>query len=245
MNLPFFYQPNIISHTAAIILNEATSRHCIQVLRMKKGEQLQLTDGCGNIFTTAITKTDKKNCQAEIIQTKCIEPASKKTCIGISLLKNANRLEWFMEKAAEIGVTEIIPLTCHRTEKQNFRWDRMNSIIISAMLQSQQAWFPVLHQPIKFKELIDTPFEGTKLIAHCNPSSKNHISQVTANYSQSPVDKLKTANCKLLIGPEGDFTPEEIHLAIQNNYQPVSLGETRLRTETAGIVAAVWLVNLK
>ncbi|MEP6513145.1 MAG: RsmE family RNA methyltransferase [Parafilimonas sp.] len=239
MNLPFFYQPNIISHTAAIILNEETSRHCIQVLRMKKGEQLQLTDGCGNIFTAAITKADKKNCEAEIIQTDRIEAASKKTSIAISLLKNANRLEWFMEKGAEIGVTEIIPLICHRTEKQNFRWDRMNSIIISAMLQSQQAWLPVLHQPIKFKELIDTPFEGTKLIAHCQATLKNHISQITTNH------KLQTMNYRLLIGPEGDFTTEEIHLAIQNNYQSVSLGETRLRTETAGIVAAAWLVNLK
>ena len=144
MNLPYFYEEKI--QQPIHILSEETARHCIQVLRMKEGEQLQLTDGRGSLFTATIINPNKKNCEAEIKAVSYELRATNHTSIAISLLKNPSRLEWFIEKATEIGVSEIIPLVCDHTEKQNFRYDRMQNIIISAMLQSKQTWLPQLYQ---------------------------------------------------------------------------------------------------
>ena len=157
MNLPYFYEENI--QQPKHILSEETGRHCIQVLRMKEGEQLQLTDGKGNLFTATIINGNKKNCEAEIKAMSHELRAMSYVSIAISLLKNPSRLEWFMEKATEIGVSEIIPLTCDHTEKQNFRYHRMQNILISAMLQSRQTWLPQLHQPKKFDDFIIEDFD--------------------------------------------------------------------------------------
>jgi 16S rRNA (uracil1498-N3)-methyltransferase len=148
------------------------------------------------------------------------------------LIKNTNRFEWFLEKATEIGVSEIIPIICERTEKQNFRHDRMKNILISAMLQSQQAWLPILHEPIKFLEVVKNSSQQNKYIAHCSEEEKKELSNETSRKSSI-----------ILIGPEGDFTKNEIELAIENKFVPVTLGDTRLRTETAGMVAAVLLTR--
>ena len=231
MSIPYFYQQELIS-TGAFILNEETSKHCIQVLRMKAGEAMHLTDGKGRLHKAIITNEHKRNCEVNIVESSQEERKGRKISIAISLLKNANRLEWFLEKAAELGITEIIPLLCQRTEKQQFRFDRMNQILISAMLQSQQTWLPILHQPTKFEEVIAASNHSQKLIAHCEEGTKQSI------------NKLKIADdVQILIGPEGDFSPTEINLALQKGYYPTSLGNTRLRTETAGIVAATLLVN--
>jgi 16S rRNA (uracil1498-N3)-methyltransferase len=147
-------------------------------------------------------------------------------------LKNASRFEWFLEKATEIGVTEIIPVISKRTERQHFRFDRMNGILIAAMLQSQQTFLPVLHEPIFYSEIFKFSGCETKLIAHCVDDNKVEIKDITISN-----------NTQILIGPEGDFMPDEIAQALQHNYQPVTLGNTRLRAETAGIVAATLLVN--
>src|SRR6187399_1833673 len=141
MNLPYFYEENIQEpvHT----LSEETSRHCVQVLRMTNGEQLQLTDGKGNLFFATISDANKKHCRVIVDNLRRqpdTEPGRKKISVAISLLKNPSRFEWFLEKAAEIGVSEIIPLICEHTEKENFRYERMNNILISAMLQSRQTW---------------------------------------------------------------------------------------------------------
>ena len=154
----------------------------------------------------------------------------KKTTIAVSLLKNASRFEWFLEKATEVGVTEIIPLICSRTEHTRFRFERMQQILISAMLQSQQSWLPVLHEPIKLQALFEEHLATQKFIAHCEEDNKTPIHSISLSES-----------VLMLIGPEGDFTPEEIRLAIHHAYQPVSLGNTRLRTETAAIVASTFL----
>ncbi|RYZ29126.1 MAG: 16S rRNA (uracil(1498)-N(3))-methyltransferase, partial [Chitinophagaceae bacterium] len=151
-------------------------------------------------------------------------------CIAISITKNASRFEWFLEKATEIGINEIIPLLCERTEKEKFRYDRMKGILVSAMLQSQQTWLPNLHQPTSFDEVIKQASHQQKFIAHCLPEQKQQLSSVIHHLSSI-----------ILIGPEGDFTPAEIEAALQNNFIPVALGETRLRTETAGMVAAALL----
>src|SRR5262249_32318800 len=143
--------------------------------------------------------------------------------------------EWFLEKATEIGVSEIIPLICERTEKEKFRFERMKSICISAMLQSQQCWLPILQEPIEFNDLLNKNFDDyQKLIAHCNEGNKRSISQFPNSQFQNSI---------ICIGPEGDFTITEINLALQNGFIPISLGETRLRSETAGVVAATLLVS--
>lgn len=233
MALPFFYSSEINTGITDLMLNEETSKHVVQVLRMEVGEQLQLTDGKGGLFTAEIANEHKKKTSVKILSSSSIEPPRKKISIAISLIKNTSRFEWFLEKATEIGINEIVPLLCKRTEKQHFRFDRMNGILISAMLQSQQAWLPVLHEPVRFDELVMKQVNDyKKYIAHCLPSgNKQSLHHPSASAS----------NCQIIIGPEGDFTHEEIEQALHNHFIPVSLGETRLRTETAGIVAACLL----
>jgi 16S rRNA (uracil1498-N3)-methyltransferase len=231
MALPFFYINEYDASQKQIVLNEETSKHVVQVLRMKVGEQLNLTDGKGYLLTCEIIDDHKKHCTVEVKETRFTEQGIRKVSVAISLLKNANRLEWFLEKATEIGVAEIIPLICERTEKEKFRYDRMQGICISAMLQSQQTWLPVLQEPVEFKKLAKHSTTEQKVIAHCEEGKR-----------QSLHLHIRTSEHQLIcIGPEGDFTADEIEMALRNNFIPVSLGETRLRTETAGVVAATLL----
>jgi 16S rRNA (uracil1498-N3)-methyltransferase len=232
MALPFFYKADIDT-AAAIVLDEDTSKHVVQVLRMKTGEQLQLTNGKGMLLTAEITDDNRKRCTVKTISIADVLQAKRHITIAISLTKNASRFEWFLEKATETGIAEIIPLLCDRTEKQHFRQERMNGVLISAMLQSQQSWLPVLHSPAKFSQAIITATSRQKFIAHCEETDKQPLlQQVQPSASQF-----------ILIGPEGDFSPAEIAAALSNGFVPVSLGNTRLRTETAGIAAAVLLAN--
>jgi 16S rRNA (uracil1498-N3)-methyltransferase len=232
MALPFFYINEYNTSQKEIVLDEDTSRHVVQVLRMKEGEKLNLTDGKGSLIRGEVIDAHKKHCSVKILDSQLTTYNSRKVTIAISLLKNSSRFEWFLEKATEIGVSEIIPLICERTEKQKFRFDRMKGICISAMLQSQQTWLPILYEPKQFSHLAIEQFDNQqKFIAHCEESSqKNSLS------SFQPLN-----NSMILIGPEGDFTKQEIELALQNNFIPVSLGQTRLRSETAGVVAATLL----
>lgn len=237
MTLPVFYIPDYEHDGKQLLLDEPTSRHIVQVLRMKEGEQLHLTDGKGILFTAEISKADKKKCIVKVLESRSAPRTVKKISIGISLLKNTNRFEWFLEKVTEIGVYEIIPLLCDRTEKQHFRFDRMNQICISAMLQSRQTWLPKLHHPISYELLFrqeELKSIEKKYIAHCDPGLDRLPLKSYQPFSSSLV----------LIGPEGDFTAPEIKLALQNQLLSINLGETRLRTETAGVVAAVLLAQL-
>ena len=236
MALPFFYIETISPGSSSIILNEETSKHIVQVLRMQNKEQLQLTDGKGNLFTVEITDNNRKRCTVGIIESLTIHHSPFTTTIAISLIKNTSRFEWFLEKATEIGVNEIIPLICERTEKQHFRFDRMKTILVSAMLQSQQCWLPVLHEPMRFGDLMMRKFDdSSKFIAHC----EDDAAKVQLHHQIT-----KSSNQLICIGPEGDFTKDETALAIQHHFIPVSLGNTRLRTETAGIVGATLLTQL-
>ena len=235
MTLPFFYINEYNTSQKQIVLDEDTSRHVVQVLRMKEGEKLNLTDGKGSLITAEVIDAHKKHCSVKIIDSRFTTHNLRKVTIAISLLKNTSRFEWFLEKATEIGVSEIIPLICERTEKQKFRFDRMKGICISAMLQSQQTWLPVLHEPKQFNHLAIEQFGNQqKFIAHCEESGEKNRLSTFQPFNDSTI----------LIGPEGDFSKEEIELALQKNFIPVSLGETRLRTETAGIVAAVLLCQV-
>ncbi len=230
MGLPFFYIEKLDAGSTEIVLSEETSKHMVQVLRMQVGEQLQLTDGKGNLVTVEIIDDNRKKCIVRILSVASIPAPVQKVAIAISLVKNASRFEWFLEKATEIGVSEIIPLLCTRTEKQHFRFERMKGILVSAMLQSQQSWLPQLWEPTKFNEAISNISYQQKFIAHCE-DEKDKV-QLAAQVLNNSATKL------ILIGPEGDFTNIEIEQASGHGFVPVALGETRLRTETAGIVAA-------
>lgn len=236
MPLPFFYTEPISSTNNMVVLNEENSRHIVQVLRMVEGRQLKLIDGLGNVYTAEITDAHKKKCTVKIIDQTIVERSAHKVCIAISPVKNNSRLEWFLEKATEIGVTEITLILCNRTEKQHIRLDRLKGILISAMLQSQQAWLPVLIEPIKFEKFIKENTSANLYIAHCEEQNKTSLKQIS---SQSPHQLINQST--ILIGPEGDFTNEEIAQALENKYIPVTLGNTRLRTETAALVAATLL----
>ncbi|MCM5527522.1 16S rRNA (uracil(1498)-N(3))-methyltransferase [Parasegetibacter sp. NRK P23] len=230
MALPYFYQEQYAGEKNWI-LDEDTSKHCVQVLRMEAGEKLVLTNGKGLLATVQITDPHKKKCGVTLVSVENIPAPAHKQLIGISLLKNASRFEWFLEKATELGINGIVPLLCKRTERQHFREERLKGILIAAMLQSQKAWLPELYTPQSIEEVVKIPAEK-KFIAHCMDSEKTPLKMmVTPAVSQY-----------LLIGPEGDFTEEEVISASNAGFQPVSLGNFRLRTETAGIYGAVTLM---
>lgn len=232
MPLPFFYEPQQPLVHSHFTVSEETSRHCTQVLRMKEGALLKLTDGKGNLYKASIVSADKKKTVVLIEEHTTHPPPDKKINISIALLKNASRFEWFLEKATELGVTEIQPLISDHTEHTRFRSDRLNGILIAAMLQSQQTWLPLLHEPVDFASCVKQSLHQQKLIAHCEDDQKNAIGDLPA-----------ASDIQILIGPEGDFSHEEIQIALEAGFLPVSLGNTRLRAETAGIVAATLLVN--
>jgi 16S rRNA (uracil1498-N3)-methyltransferase len=230
MALPFFYVEDLES--SSLVLDEDTSKHVVQVLRMEKGEKLLLTDGKGKKAEAEIVDDNRKRCGVLITSVQREKEKPHRVAVAISLTKNASRFEWFLEKATEIGVSEIIPLVCERTEKEKFRYDRMKNILVSALLQSQQTWLPVLHEPTDFDKAITEDTYAQRFIAHCLEEEKQSLTSQLINQSASQL---------ILIGPEGDFTPKEIEQALANNFIPVALGETRLRTETAGMVAAALL----
>ena len=202
---------------------------------MKPGENLQLTDGKGALLTAAIVDDHKKKCRVRVESITHTPPREKNIHIAISPLKNASRLEWFLEKATEIGVSTIIPLLTERTERQATKPDRWQNILVSALLQSQQTWLPELSEPKTFAALVSSPTAGQRLIAHCLPSPRPTGSLAGFVQAQRPTSAL------ILIGPEGDFSQKEVELALGEGFVPVTLGNNRLRTETAGVVAATLL----
>lgn len=232
MSVPYFFEPSLPNLPGHFALSADTAKHCVQVLRMKEGAMIVLTDGKGNRYDATILSANKKE-TVVMLANKTMVPANHPvSSIAISFVKNPSRMEWFLEKATEIGISHFFPLLTERTEKHHFKVERWENIIVSAMLQSKQVWKPVLHQPIHFAELIAKSIEGLKIIAHCEASSK------------TPLQNLPKENQQLiLIGPEGDFSPNEIESAFQQGFIPTSLGDTRLRSETAGLVAAVLLQN--
>jgi len=232
-----FYAPDIYGNNYT--LNETESKHCIKVLRMTVGVPVKLIDGKGNLYEGVISDPNPKKCLITITKvSKSFDKRNYKIHIAISPLKSPERFEWFVEKSVEIGIDEITPLICHRTEKQSVKAERIEKIIISAMKQSLKALGMVFNPPRSFNEFISEPSDSKKMIAHCNETLNNSV-------SISQVCK-KGDNAIILIGPEGDFTELEINAAIQYNYHPIHLGKSRLRTETAGICAchSVYFINM-
>ena len=231
-NLPFFYLAEISPEQSTLTFDEDASKHIVQVLRMKESEKLQVTDGKGMLATGEILDANKKKCVVKILHKELIQKPLRSITICISLLKNANRFEWFVEKACEIGITQIVPLLCERTEKQHFRYDRIKNICISAILQSRQVWLTELTEPKSFAKAIPEMHHEQKFIGHCLKDEKSSLSDLVNVHLSSQV---------MLIGPEGDFTNAEIEMALAHHFIPAALGETRLRSETAGVVAAAIL----
>lgn len=234
MNL--FYVSNLSGRSVKLNIEE--SKHCIKVLRLRKGDHVLLLDGKGSVFEAVIQTPDSKSCLLEILKEERSQNSrSYHLTIAIAPTKNIDRFEWFIEKSTEIGIDRIIPLICQHSERREVKPERLEKILISAMKQSGQTFLPELTEQYAFKDIINNPFEGDKMIAHCEAGSKKEF--------QKSITPGK--NVLILIGPEGDFDSEEIRLAIEKGFVPVSLGESRLRTETAGIVAChtVSLVNQK
>ena len=233
--MQIFYAPDIFGDS--YFLDEKESKHCIRVLRMKKGTEVRLIDGKGSLYHGIISNPDPKRCSIDITGKKAdFEKRDYSLHIAISPLKNPERFEWFIEKSVEIGVDEITPIICRNTEKPGIKSERVNNIIVSAMKQSLKAYKTVLNRICLFNEFINRDFTGCRMIAHCNDLFKrNKIPEV---YS-------KNENAVILIGPEGDFSEEEIKSAVGKDFRSVHLGQSRLRTETAGVAAchSVYFIN--
>jgi 16S rRNA (uracil1498-N3)-methyltransferase len=224
--MQLFYIPEITGDK--FTLSEEESRHCINVLRLRAGDIIHLTDGKGDLFETSITDPNPKRCTVKVISVlKNYEKREVHLHIAIAPTKNIARFEWFLEKATEIGIDEITPLMCEHSERVQIRLPRLEKVLVAAMKQSLKAYLPVLHEPAKFNNFLALPFEGQKFIASCEPEVTIHLKTIYR----------KGANALILIGPEGDFSPDEIVNAKKSGFIPISLGKSRLRTETAGVVA--------
>jgi 16S rRNA (uracil1498-N3)-methyltransferase len=232
MSSPYFYFPSLSKQVDEFILDENSSRHIVKVLRMQPGENLRLTDGKGLSALATIREAGKKRCIVNITEKQIQASPKRRIQIGLSLLKNVSRFEWFLEKATELGISEIIPLKTARTEKQQFRMDRMKGILESALIQSQQVWMPVLQDPQNVISWVEQVQADQKFIAHCEPGAKRRLGEMINTNLSSQL---------IMIGPEGDFTEEEIKHAVENHFIAVELGENRLRSETAAVAAAAIL----
>lgn len=232
--VPFFYQEGMPADFQDFALSAETSNHVSRVLRMKQGDALILTDGVGSAYHVAIAAPDRKRTIVTLQYRETHITPNNRNGIAISLLKNEGRFEWFLEKATELGLRNIFPLITRRTERKIFRKERLEKVMVSAMLQSQQFFLPKLTDPMTLEDIFELDEFGQKFVAHC-ADDDDKIDLRTSSEGEIPT--------LILIGPEGDFTEDEIAACLKKDFLPVSLGETRLRTETAGIVAAVHLVS--
>lgn len=229
--MQLFFTDNIVGNIATFEAEEA--RH-IQVLRKKIGDVLHFVDGKGGMYQGEIIEVHKKQCLLSILEHQPAYNERKvKLHIAIAPTKNIARLEWFLEKATEIGIDEITPILCDRSERKKIRIDRLGKITLSAMKQSLKAFCPKLNELTDYQDFIKKKNDNLKFIAYCNDEALIHLKK---EYSTAE-------NVTILIGPEGDFSPKEVQLALDNGYKGISLGKSRLRTETAGIVAC-HIVNL-
>jgi 16S rRNA (uracil1498-N3)-methyltransferase len=226
--MQLFFNAEINTETQQFTFDKVESRHIVRVLRKKQGDTLFITNGLGKLFTSEIIIANDKKCLVNIISSEeKPKPWNYYLHIAIAPTKLNDRFEWFLEKATEIGIDEITPIICEHSERKVLKLERMEKIIHSAAKQSLKFHFPTLNEPIKFSEFIKQDFNGNLLIAHCEETAKKSLkTQVQSN--------TKTT---VLIGPEGDFSSKEIKQSLEHSFIPVSLGESRLRTETAGIVA--------
>jgi len=220
-----FYTPDITQNTYT--LNEEESKHCVRVLRLATGSIVNLVDGKGGFYTAEITSDNPKKVSLSILKIETqFHKRNHYLHIAVAPTKNIDRIEWFLEKATELGIDEITPIITDRSERRVVKEDRLNKVITSAVKQSIKAYHPKLNDAIAFDAFLKEPFEGNKLIAHCiDNGEKQYISKLVAPHQKYLI----------LIGPEGDFTPDEVNLALNKGFKALTLGDNRLRTETAAL----------
>jgi 16S rRNA (uracil1498-N3)-methyltransferase len=229
----YFYAPDIEKNP---VLPENESKHCTQALRLKSGEKILITDGRGYVYEAVLQDIKSRNCKVEIANKRIQPPCfSEKIHIAIAPTKNPDRTEWFVEKAIETGISKITFLRCQYSERKEINLNRIKRVSISAMKQSQKALLPEISEMIDFKKFIFQDLNGIKMIAHCEDVERQYIKKTYHAH----------ADTVILIGPEGDFSPEEIEMAVNRGFIPVSLGNSRLRTETAALMAclAIHIIN--
>ncbi len=225
--MQLFYNPNITETSKNFDFDKEESNHITKVLRKNSGDILNITNGKGWLFNAKLTSVTAKKCSVTILESHLKPVPKTKVHLAVAPTKMNDRYTWFLEKATEIGITEITPVICEHSERKILKIERFNKILQAAMKQSLQCYLPKLNNPISFKDFIATSNASQKFIAHCEESSKTALkAELTIN-----------TDVTLLIGPEGDFSTNEIKMALQHQYIPVTLGNTRLRTETAAIVA--------
>ena len=231
--MQLFYDPQFTPDSQNIRLGDDEARHALKVLRLDAGDTLCVTDGRGNLYTCRIDSADRRRCEltlhAEQVQSGCGQLPYRLT-MAVAPTKNIDRFEWFLEKATEVGVSEIIPIETARSERRALKPERAAKVIAAAVKQSLKCYCPKLHELTPFAELLSMPFAGRKFIAHCDAGGERRF---LGDLLQAGDDAM------VLIGPEGDFSPEEIAAALAHGFLPVTLGHQRLRTETAAVVATV------
>jgi len=225
--MQLFYNQDLKQDDTEIRFSKEESRHIVKVLRKSIGDTLHITNGYGWLFTAEITISAIKNCVARITSTQ-LQPRKNYTLhLAVAPTKMNDRYEWFLEKATEIGIDSITPIICQNSERRIIKAERFEKILLSAMKQSLNCYLPKLNETISFKEFITKEFPTQRFIAHCEETDRKSLKQL-----------LKpNMDVTILIGPEGDFSTKEIEQALQRDFTPVMLGDTRLRTETAAIVA--------
>ncbi|MDA8685509.1 16S rRNA (uracil(1498)-N(3))-methyltransferase [Robiginitalea sp.] len=227
----YFFCPTPEINTRQFVLEPEESRHIVKVLRKQVGDTLHITNGKGLLFYTEILEANPKKCTVQVNDCVKNERAAFNLYLAVAPTKRVERFQWLLEKATEIGVTRIIPLICERSERESLPLDRLNRVIQEAMKQSLQTWLPELSPPINFNTFLQDNLPHQRFIAHCEPHEKSLLLELA----------IKGQDSVILIGPEGDFTPGEIQAARAQNFAPISLGATRLRTETAALVACTAL----
>jgi 16S rRNA (uracil1498-N3)-methyltransferase len=225
--MQLFYNPNLNESQTTFVFDKEESKHIIKVLRKKEGDILHVTNGLGFLFKTEITIASDNKCTVQINSFEKQNAPKFHLHVAVAPTKMNERFEWFLEKATEIGIQEITPIICDHSERKVIKTDRFQKILESAMKQSLHFYLPKLNEPISFKDFFKTEKSGQLFIAHCEETHKKSLK----------TELKSNEDVTILIGPEGDFSVKEIQLAIDNNYIPVSLGATRLRTETAALVA--------
>jgi 16S rRNA (uracil1498-N3)-methyltransferase len=232
--MQLFYHPELDRHTDQFIFPPDESRHISKVLRKSSGDILQVTNGKGLWFEAEILIPDHKKCRAKIISLTQVPQKPYQLHMVVAPTKLNDRFEWFLEKATEIGVHQITPIICEHSERRVLKMDRMEKVLQAAMKQSLQSYLPQLHPAIPYKEYMAQSKSGELYIAHCEEDNKTELYHCATAKN----------NATILVGPEGDFSPEEIQLALDNGFRAVALGNTRLRTETAAIVACATIAML-
>ena len=224
--MQLFYTPNIDSNTYTFSKEE--SRHCIKVLRKKVGDNIHLVDGKGSLFHTELVDDNPKACIVEVKQKESdFNKRKYRIHMVVAPTKNNDRFEWFLEKATELGVDEITPVICQNSERKVIKPERLNKILVAAMKQSLKAYLPKLNDAVSWSDFIQQDFNTNRFIAHCGEGRKTPFKQ----WIKPQQDVM------VLIGPEGDFAETEVEEAMSNGFVPVSLGNSRLRTETAAVIA--------